>query len=114
MGYDSTRVNNDHFEELEGISKILRTIPANKLKPLDDVPLPTGLHTKIGWLLKLVDIIAEDLNIHLQELQVLDLEVPDDVDDGDGDDFDDEIGTEEMKREIAKNKEKEMMMARES
>ena len=28
--YDSTRVNNDHFDD--GISKILRSIPANKLK----------------------------------------------------------------------------------
>jgi len=66
--YDSTRAGDAHFED--GISKILRTIPANKLKPLDDAPLPTGLHTKIGWLQKLRDIIAAELKTEILELQV--------------------------------------------
>lgn len=120
--YDSTRVNNDHFDA--GISKILGSIPVNKLKvfslshfangkdavfcvfmePLDDLPLPTGLHTKIAWLHKLADIIAGVLKIEQQELEVMGIGSDDE---GDFDtDSDDDIGPDAVQRESAKTKAK--------
>ena len=132
--YDATRVQNDPNDD--GISKILRSIPANKLKvlflflfqnpkhrklessdfwifvffcfftkPLDDAPLPSGLHTKIAWLRKLRDIIAEELKYAVRELAVLDVDVEESGDFGDDEIEDiDEDEMSEMKKEIQKSK----------
>merc|ERR1712176_1278114 len=59
--YESSRVDSAADE---GISKLLKTLPAHKLVIMDAVPLPTGIHTKIVWLRKLRDIIEDELHWH--------------------------------------------------
>lgn len=72
---------------------------------MDDAPLPSGLHTKIAWLRKLRDIIAEELKYAVRELAVLDVDVEESGDFGDDEIEDiDEDEMSEMKKEIQKSK----------
>ena len=61
--YDSSQVN-EQFDE--GISMILKSVPAHKLRVMDDVPLPTGYSTKIEWLKRIRDIVESELKIAKQ------------------------------------------------
>lgn len=56
--YDSSQVT-EQFDE--GISHILKSIPAHKLRVMDNVPLPTGYSTKIVWLKRLRDVVETEL-----------------------------------------------------
>eukprot|EP00484_Ammonia_sp_Unknown_P025758 CAMPEP_0197034562 /NCGR_PEP_ID=MMETSP1384-20130603/12637_1 /TAXON_ID=29189 /ORGANISM="Ammonia sp." /LENGTH=826 /DNA_ID=CAMNT_0042464507 /DNA_START=21 /DNA_END=2501 /DNA_ORIENTATION=+ len=56
--YESSQVS-EQFDE--GISGLLKSLPAYKLRIMDDVPLPTGYATKITWLKKLRDLIEDEL-----------------------------------------------------
>eukprot|EP00486_Rosalina_sp_Unknown_P005223 CAMPEP_0201570090 /NCGR_PEP_ID=MMETSP0190_2-20130828/12180_1 /ASSEMBLY_ACC=CAM_ASM_000263 /TAXON_ID=37353 /ORGANISM="Rosalina sp." /LENGTH=810 /DNA_ID=CAMNT_0047993245 /DNA_START=21 /DNA_END=2450 /DNA_ORIENTATION=+ len=56
--YDSSQVT-EQFDE--GISHILKSIPAHKLRVMDNVPLPTGYSTKIEWLKRLRDCVETEL-----------------------------------------------------
>ena len=59
--YDSSQVNEQFDEAIGNISHILKSIPAHKLRVMDNVPLPTGVHTKIVWLKKLRELIEDEL-----------------------------------------------------
>ena len=75
---------------------------------MDDLPLPTGLHTKIAWLRKLADIIAGVLKVEQQELTVMGIGSDDEGDfDTDSDHEEDhDIGAQEQKRKSRKSKSK--------
>eukprot|EP00485_Elphidium_margaritaceum_P019552 CAMPEP_0202730070 /NCGR_PEP_ID=MMETSP1385-20130828/186454_1 /ASSEMBLY_ACC=CAM_ASM_000861 /TAXON_ID=933848 /ORGANISM="Elphidium margaritaceum" /LENGTH=967 /DNA_ID=CAMNT_0049396343 /DNA_START=41 /DNA_END=2944 /DNA_ORIENTATION=+ len=56
--YDSSMVR-DEFDD--GISHLLKSLPAHKLRAMDNAPLPTGYATKIVWLKRLRDLIEDEM-----------------------------------------------------
>jgi len=64
--YDSSMVR-DEFDD--GISHLLKSLPAHKLRAMDNAPLPTGYATKIVWLKRLRDLIEDEMKEEQQKEQ---------------------------------------------
>jgi len=107
----------------DGMSRLLKSLPAQKLQIIDEMPLPTGYKTKIVWLSRVRDIIEEELLLELEKEKKLtklpklpnlsEEQVPQDEFDDDfdiDDDFDDDDAKEEVSSHNARNTLKPMAM----